>query len=315
MLAITAALTGCAWQRGTNARLAADARLNDAADYLKQDMPDSALAAFALALESNPRLVQAHLGMGDIWKSKGDYPSATRSYEQAVRIAPGSFAAQYGLGLVLQLDGKVEESIRPYLQALTIDPHSAAANRNLASAYLQLNRPSDALPYARRAAQLATEDQAAWANLGAVLSLLGRYDEAIDAYRNAVELGEMAEPILLGLAEAHLKMGHYDRAMATLEALVRRAPSAAAYERMGLTRFKQRFYEQALANYRQALTLAPEDTASLNGVGACLMTMYIQSGMKDQSVREQALEAWRKSLQLNLDQPRIIDLLSRYQRL
>jgi hypothetical protein len=45
------------------------------------------------------------------------------------------------------------------------------------------------------------------------------------------------------------------------------------------------------------------------------MTLYIQSGNRIPEQRDRALDAWRKSLQLRADQPRIIDLLARYQKI
>lgn len=283
--------------------------------YLASGLTESALAAFNLAIEENPRMTEAHMGVGDIYRQKGDYAKASESYEEAARLQPQSFDAHYYLGLTQQLMGRVSESVRSYLRALTINPDSFEANKNLASAYLQLGRPNDALPYAERAAYLAPNNQSAWANLAATQSLLGDYDKAVDSYRQATELGEYAEPVLLGLADAHIRLGNYDRAMNTLESLIRAQPSATAYERLGYAQFKLRRFNEAMASFRSAVEKDPEDPASLNGLGVCLMTLYIQNGRTDVAQRDEALDAWRRSLRLKADQPRIMDLLARYQRL
>jgi Flp pilus assembly protein TadD len=63
------------------------------------------------------------------------------------------------------------------------------------------------------------------------------------------------------------------------------------------------------------MALNPDDTATLNGLGACLMTLYIQDGRTNNAQRDEALNAWRKSIRLDPQQPRITDLLSRFSRL
>lgn len=284
-------------------------------DLLQSGLTESALTAFTLAIESNPRLTEAHMGVGDVHRQRGDYETASKSYEEATRLQPDSFDAHYYLALMQQLLGKVNEAVRTYLKALTIDPDNFDANKNLASAYLQLGRPSDALPYAERAVYLNPQSQIAWANLAATQSLLDQFDKAVESYRQATELGEYASPVLLGLADAHIRLGNHERAMITLESLIRTQPSSTAYERLGYAQFKLRRFTESLASFRSALDLEPNDPASMNGLGVCLMTLYIQGGRTDTTQRDEALDAWRRSLQINPDQPRILDLLARYQRL
>lgn len=319
VLVLVAALgvTGCeVTQSGpTRQQQRAQQLMGDAERYLQEGKLDSALAAFGLALEENPQLTTAHMGMGNIYRERGDYELASRAYERATTLDPTNFDAHYYLGLMRQLVGKVQEAIQAYLQALAINPDSAEANRDLAAAYLQVGQTSEALPYAIRATQLNPEQQAAWCNLAATYSLLGQYEKAVDAYRQAAELGDLADPVMLGLADAHLRLDNHQRAINVLRQLLRRKESNVAYERLGYALFKMRDFDAALDNYRRALALDPNDTAALNGVGASLMTQYIQGGRERISQRDEAVRSWRRSLQIRPDQPRIVDLLARYTKL
>lgn len=321
MLALIAGtlITGCNLPPPANSPRARQARANqylaEADQYLDKGMLDSALAAFGLALEENPELVNAHMGMGEIYRTRGDYSLASSAYERAAATDPTNFDAHYYLGLMRQLVGNVQAAIQAYLQALAINPNSVEANRDLAAAYLQSGQSGEALPYAMKAVELNPDAQAAWCNLAATYSLLGQYDKAVDAYREAAELGDLADPVMLGLADAHLRLGNYQRAINVLRTLLRRENSATAHERLGYALFKLRQFDQALAEYREAVRLDPTDTAALNGVGATLMTMYIQDNRDRTHMREEAVAAWRKSVQLRPDQPRIVDLLARYGRL
>ncbi len=283
--------------------------------FLEQGLSDSALAAFGMALEADPKLVGAHLGMGDIFRERGDYDMASRAYERAVNLAPNSYTARYNYGWMQHLMGNIQDAINSYLHALTISPESFEANLNLAAAYLQLGRPADALPYAIRATELRGEDQSAWANLAAAYTEMGWYDEAVEAYRQALEFGDAAPPILMGLANVHIRLKHYDRAINVLEALNRDEPSAEVFQLMGYAYFKSLRFEQSLDSYRAALVMGGEDTVALNGVGVCLMALYLQSNREDIGQRDEALAVWRRSLRLEPGQSHIVDLLARYQRL
>ncbi|MEM8496228.1 MAG: tetratricopeptide repeat protein, partial [Planctomycetota bacterium] len=174
--------------------------------------------------------------------------------------------------------------------------------------------PDYAIAYARKATELNPDDQAAWCNLAAVYNLLGEYDEALRSYRLATELGPLDDPVLLGLADTHLKLGNFQRAANTLESVIRMRPTSTAYERLGYAEFKRRDFRIALQHYRKAVELNPRETAAHNGIGAVLVTYYIQGERKNRGQLEEALNAWRTSLRIRPQQPQIVNLLGRYQR-
>ena len=308
-------VSGCMVNEQRRAVIRSEALVAEAEDMIAQGLTDKALETFMEAIEENPNLTEAHIGVGSILRDRGDHAAARTAYEEAVRTDPNNFDANYYLGLMNQLLGDLHKAVRTYLRALAINPQSFEANRDLASAYLQLGRPGEAIPYAKRATELDPDSQPAWSNLAAAYSLVRDYENAIDAYRQAAELGELADPVLLGLADAHIRLGNYGRAINTLNSLIRQSPSSTAYERLGFAQYKLRRYESALENFNKALEIDPRDTAAMNGVGVCMMTLYIEGGQENKYQKTQAIQSWRKSVQLRPDQPRIIDLLSRYGRL
>ena len=281
---------------------------------LDRGLPEQALQSFLAALQENPRLTEAHMGVGNIYRSRGDYGQAKIAYDNAMVIDPTHFEAHYYGGLMRHLLGEIRDAIRIYLQALAINPDSFEANRDLAAAYMQDGRPGEALPYAQRAVGLNPESQEAKVNLAATLSLLNRYADAVRQYREAAELGELADPVLLGLADAHLKLNNFNLAINTLNALIRRNPTSTAWERLGFAQYKLGLREDALDSFRTALELDETEVAAHNGVGVTLMTLYVEGGRDNEYLKSQALEHWRQSVALDPQQPRIIDLLSRYGR-
>jgi len=312
------ALPGCGWlftAPAENPSYEQQQLLDQARQYKEQGLLDSALAAFELVLEENPKLVAAHVGVGDVYQVRGNYEAAAEKYRTAQQIEPGAFEPTYKLGLMYHLMQRVRDAIREYLAALAIDPKSYQANLNLATAYLQINEPQLGLPYAEVAVRIRPDAQAAHVNLGSIYSALGQHQLAVEEYRAAAELGDLEPQIALNLVDALLKSGHYQRALNTLSVLAAREPTALVYERMGYARFKLGDYEKSLERYRQALSIEPNDPASLNGVGVNLMTMYLRGRREDQSLRDEAISAWQRSLRVKPDQQRIVDLIARYRKL
>ena len=315
LLVVCIGLWGCQAPLNLHKQSKSNHHMGMAKKYLDRSLTDAALAAFGLALEENPRVTDAHMGMGDIYRLYGNYELASRAYERATYIDPNHFSAHYYLALMRQMLGRLDEAIATYLKALAINPRSFEANRDITAAYLQLGQMSLAVRYAERATELAPDSQESWTNLAAAYSLQGRYNESVNAYRQAAEQGSLNNRVLLGLANAHIRLGNYPRAINVLNSLIHREPSSTAYERLGYANFKQREFRQALKNFQISLSLVENDTAALNGVGVCLMTLYIQGGRENLIQRDQAVGAWRKSVQLRPDQPRIVDLISRYERM
>ena len=284
-----------------------------AVDYLNRGLSDSAFASFGLALEENPKIATAHLGMGDIYRSWGNYRLASYAYERAVKVQPNNFDANYALGEMYYILGKLEKAMNTFLQAVAIQPKHFGANDNLAQVYLRLQRPGDAVPYAERAVEVDPDSQLAWAKLGLAYSRTDQHEKAVDAFRRAAELGPLNDDILLGLSISHIKLENYERAIVTLNQLISNSPSAIAHERLGYTQFKVSNFFEAEKNFKAALTFDPNDVSALNGVGVCNMTNYIQGQRTNPSLHEKAYVAWRKSIAIDPEQPHILDLMSRYQ--
>ncbi len=275
---------------------------------------DRALAAFARAIEVNPRLTSAHMGMADIYRMRGDYARAEESYGQAAKLQPRSFDPQYYHGLMLHLLDRVAEAVQAYLRALAIRPDDFRANLNLATAYYQLDENALALPYAVRAVEIEPREGSARFNLGAVYAAMGRHREAVQEYQQAAELLDLTPPLLMNLAESLGKLERYEEMLNALAQVNRVSPTAASHERTGFAQFKMGRYDEALASFDAALALDRDYFPALNGRGVCLLNRWLWSGRQDSAAREEGLAALRRSLQIRRDQPQIVDLMTRYGR-
>lgn len=321
-LLFAAALVGCKAGSGSTpgvkpvvpeqAQVRAEQLTEQGKELKKEGYTAQALDAFSEAVEENPKLTEAHLAIGDIFRERGVYEQADAAYRKAVVSDPNNFDARYLLGLTNHLRGDLARAISSYKRALMINKDSFEANRDMGSAIMQSGDPKEAIKFAKRAVEINPDSQAGWANLAAAYSLTGDYENAVGAYRQTLALGDAAIPVLLGLADAHIKLGNFQRAENVLHAIEREGGDAIARERMGLVLFKQRKFASAVEAYRAALEQQPNDTAVMNGLGISLMAIYLRDGEEDDKLRVEAIQLWRRSLSLRPNQGTLIDLISRY---
>lgn len=313
LVVLGATLTGCKVLGGSlGERARARERVVLAESLSAEGRYEDALRELALAIRENPTLTTAHLEMGDIYRTMGDYPAAEIAYRNAATQQPENFDAQYNHAITLQVLNRLAEAVRAYLRALELRPYDTEANLNIATAYLQLEEARQALPYARRAVALDPASGPARVNLGAILSALGRHDEAVTEYQAAAERMDLTAPLLLNLADSLGKSGRYREMATTLSQLVEIEPSAQAHERLGFALFRLGRYDDALEAFRTATRLDSLHYPAFNGIGVCLLNNWLVGGQTDEATRRAAIEALRRSVRINRAQPRVVDLLARY---
>lgn len=322
---LTTALPGCAWKSAaqrdadernsqrflegtdTSAFIAAAEAAVRAGDKAK------ALEAFGRAIEVNPTLTAAHMGMADLYRMDGDFSKAEVGYRDAARTEPRNFDAQYFHGLMLHVLNRVSDAIQAYLRALSVRPDDFNANLNVGAAYYQLAEYGQALPFALKATRLESRNGAARFSLGAIYAGLGRHQEAIGEYEQALDNNaELPAKLLLNLSASYGALQRFAEMRNTLERLIKIEPSPAAFERLGFARFRLEDMPQAIAAYSEALKLDKDYFPALNGLGVCELNTYLWSDRTDSGARERALTSLRRSLQITRNQPRVEELLRRY---
>lgn len=286
--------------------------VDEAESALNAGDTDAALAAFAAAIEENPRIVRAHVGMTEIYKERKAWPEAEVSSRKWVLLEPRNYEARYTHGYVLHQLNRIVEAIREYRQALILEPNSHEANLNIATAYLQRKQPAEALPFAQRAAELSPNHGPTRANLGVIYAGVGNHERAVDNYESAMELMEASPELMMNLTESLRQLARYAEMANTTQALIRFNPTADAYERLGYAQFKLRDYQASMDAYQAALDLDANYYPAMNGLAVNLLNDYIRSNNTDQPLRQRAVDLMRRSLQINSKQSKIVELLSRY---
>lgn len=272
-----------------------------------------ALELFREILAENPTAAQAYLGIGEIQVAQGNYGEAEPAFAKAARLEPRNFAAQYGHGRVLHELKRFLEAIRAYHRALSIQPDNFEANVNMAATYLEIDEAASALLYAEKAVQVNPSDGSARVALGTAYARLGRTRDAIEQFETALELSDPTSELLFGLIKAYGDERRYEEAANTATVLVRIAPSADAYERLGWSLFRLGRYNESIVAYRDAVRIDETHWPSLNGIGVNALNAWLLSNRTDNAASSEAREAFRRSLRVNGDQPKVVRLLTTYQ--
>jgi tetratricopeptide (TPR) repeat protein len=273
---------------------------------------ERAMAEFQRAIEINPELTEAQLGVGDLLANSGNWEAAEPYYATAARIEPRNYDAQYKHGLALHLLNRIAEAISAYLRAIDINPESFDANLHVATAYAQADQVNKAIPYAVRAVEIQPQNADARRNLASLYRAIDDHELAVTELQQAAELMELTPALLMDLADSLSQLHRYAEMAAALDQLVATQPSPGAYERLGFANFRMERYDDALANFERAVDMDADYYPALNGVAVCLLNKYILSKRQDNISLDRAVHLLRRSIRVKRNQPRVVDLLSRY---
>lgn len=290
------------------------AHVSAAEDAIRAGDKERALIEFQRAIEVNPNLTTAYLGMADIYRMDKDYSNAEVRYARAAQIEPRNFDAQYYHGLMLHLLDRVTEAVQAYLRALAVQPDDFRTNVNLATAYYQLDESQQGLRYAVKAVQLSPQDGSARLNLGAIYGALGRHQDAVREYQQAAEFMELNGSLLVSWADSLGKLERYDEMGNTLEQAAKLESTPAIFERLGFCRFRQGKFDAAKEHFQKSIDLDGEYFPALNGLGVCLMNEWISTDRRDLAAKDRGISLLRKSLLVEPNQPQIREILTRYGR-
>jgi tetratricopeptide (TPR) repeat protein len=99
---------------------------------------------YTIALEKNPREVQAAVRLGDLQADRGDLDSAASLYERVRSQQSNNADAALGLARVYSEKNENEKALPLLQQVLAADPANLLAHFRLSALYRKMHRPDDA---------------------------------------------------------------------------------------------------------------------------------------------------------------------------
>lgn len=234
--------------------------LNDAAVHLKR------------AVAIDPRSIQAQSNFGAVLLELGDGAGAVRAFEAVVKIRPDQAGTHADLGAALISAGDFPRAIDVLDRALKLDPTSPEATTRRGMALARLGRFTDALACFEQIAAQEPESGAAHFNLGALLREMGAYERAIALLRRALKLApDLAEAHLV-LAQTLRDAGHHAEAREQAQRMrhmsMRSAPMLILE---GALCLDHRDHSGAETAFREALVVDPQNADGHYQMGNVLM--------------------------------------------
>src|SRR5262245_15619904 len=156
-------------------------------EYHRKDL-GQALITFRAALQCDPKLVQAHLAIANIYAERGNQGEALAALLQALQIEPkNELALRAASNLYLQ--NGLHNKALPLLETLvTVTPQAADAHADLAAVYAASGNRQGAEMEFRRALELQSDYFPALAGLGNLLARAAEDATAMPLLRKAVQV-------------------------------------------------------------------------------------------------------------------------------
>jgi tetratricopeptide (TPR) repeat protein len=104
----------------------------------EQQMLELEILKYQQSTSSNPRSYILWEGLGEAYKSAGQYKNAIQAFQKAIALNPSNPMCHYRLGLVYAAEHRNQDAIRLFEKVLELDPRSAQAHASLASQYRKM---------------------------------------------------------------------------------------------------------------------------------------------------------------------------------
>ena len=222
--------------------------------YLENNNLQLASLHFAAALEKNPALAEAYVGLGRIEMQKNQYPSAMGMFMRANEIEPNLIPALVGQAQALRFEGKMSEAIHKINAAMAISRDDLMVLKELAIIYDLMGRENLAAPLHREIVEKSPDVAASHNNLGMNQMVREQYPEAILSFLQALNLDPKNTRVRNNLASAYALNGDEEKA---LKIFIGTVGEAGAYNNLGYLYMTQGRYDAAENYLKKALASNP----------------------------------------------------------
>jgi tetratricopeptide (TPR) repeat protein len=225
-----------------------------------QDLP-TAVREVEEAIQLAPDDSRPHTSLGSIRLAQGETAQAEQAYKRAVDLNPSALSARIGLGLFYWSTGAAPKAEEQLKAAVAAHPQDALANRMLALFYLASNRQAEA--EAPLLVLAGMDDPAGMITVADHYARTKRVDEARAMYVRLKEKNESRTLAILRLAGLDFTTGNREAAHAALDAELKQegaSPDVAILK----TRFylTERKYAEAEETGKRAVALDPNSASA-----------------------------------------------------
>ncbi|MBK7584913.1 MAG: tetratricopeptide repeat protein [Myxococcales bacterium] len=233
---------------------------------------ETADARFALALEYNPRFVEALVNMGLVELQRGNFRRARQLLGRARRMNPDVAQPHHGLGVLAEREQRPDLAAKHYDEALRVDPGFAPARANLARLFFEAGNYEHARVQFKRLTEVAPEEPSGYVGLAETLLHLGRQAEAEAAVEVGVKRFPDSAALSILAARGMLRRGQIDAAVELLTPIARSRDDLAvsALGWLATAELARGRIRHAIGAAKRALALDPRDSVSVYVMAAAL---------------------------------------------
>jgi tetratricopeptide (TPR) repeat protein/ADP-heptose:LPS heptosyltransferase/glycosyltransferase involved in cell wall biosynthesis len=202
---------------------------------------------------------------------EGDTAAARAGYEAALESDPKLAEAHSNLGVLVRHEDGAEPAIVHFRRALALQPNYADARNNLGLALMQTGQAAEAVECFRILTLQHPEHGDGLNNLGVALRDLGEYEAAIAPLEAAVRLQPENPEWLNNLGNVLLQSSRTVEAMSCYQRALAISPDyAEALNNLGAAYRAKREYETSIPYFHRALELQPDYLDALHNLALSL---------------------------------------------
>ena len=235
--------------------------------WISKSDNDKALEDLDNAIRLNSNDAKSFYCRGVVWDDKSELDRAFADYSEAIRLDPLFQYAYHNRGNILNLRGEYDLAIADFNEAIRINPDDVMAFNNRGNSWIEKQDYDKAIEDYSAAIGLAPDLRDPHHNRGNVWYSKAEYDKAIADYSEAIQIDPNDAVSYENRGAARSNMGEFNLAFEDLDMARHIDPeNAGRYQkRIAMVYASRAFrlklsgeYEQAIADYNEAIRLDPD---------------------------------------------------------
>ena len=194
--------------------------------YERTGKKEEALSAYVKGLEMDARNVSLLARAGAVYLEAKQYDAALDHLNAAIRLGPPSAHLYTNVAVCYESLGRHDDSISFYYKALDHHPYFLPAHRALARRFKILGRFKEAIHHAEQVLEILPESIEDYRRLGFLMRQTGQLDRAEEIYREIIERvpDVIKATAVFNLGLVFLAKQDYDEAIAQFEEAIQLRP-------------------------------------------------------------------------------------------
>lgn len=153
-----------------------------------EDKTDEAFKQIRQVLQEDPRILEAHITLGNLYSKQKDYGRARESFQNALNLNDKYAAGIFGLAKSYEDEGNLDAAETGFRRLTELDPHDSKAYFHLGEIALHRKQYDVAVSNFKRAVDLDPDQAGSRNRLGACYLEMKDYDKALAEFQKALEL-------------------------------------------------------------------------------------------------------------------------------